>query len=54
MNRCTMYFYFAFLNNFLMFLVCIYGAKKNNFAVAKYSELGLLSILTEFIFLDFA
>ena len=30
------------------------GAKKNNFAVAKYSELGLLSISTEFIFLDFA
>lgn len=53
MNRCTMYFYFAFSNNFLMFLVCIYGAK-NNFAVAKYSELGLLSISAEFIFLDFA
>jgi len=46
--------YFAFSNNFLMFLVCIYEAKKNNFTVAKYSELGLLSILTEFIFLDFA
>lgn len=25
-----------------MSLVCVYGARKNNFAVAKYSELVLL------------